>query len=144
MQFKKKLQKPVLFAIFTGMLIICCFHMYAICYFHRNAKCDHIMCFYNSRETVSMRDKEGFQDYRFMPEPNLLPVHVYDNSTVPCDTHSEVVNIDMVREQMPELPHKKREHLQKRYNLSIEVINILLVSYQLKACCKFTLVLKQK
>ncbi|XP_029644270.1 glutamyl-tRNA(Gln) amidotransferase subunit B, mitochondrial isoform X1 [Octopus sinensis] len=77
-------------------------------------------------ETVSMRDKEGFQDYRFMPEPNLLPVHVYDNSTVPCDAHSEVVNIDTLREQMPELPNKKREHLQKNYNLSIEVSNILL------------------
>ena len=29
-----------------------------------------------------MRDKEVLQDYRFMPEPNLPPLQLYDDRTI--------------------------------------------------------------
>ena len=74
-----------------------------------------------------MRDKEGFQDYRFMPEPNLPPVYVYDDQSLPM-TNSSVVNMDAIQSQMPELPNQLRTRLQQDYNLSLETINVLLVS----------------
>ncbi len=43
-------------------------------------------------ETRSMRSKEEANDYRYFPDPDLLPVHVDD------------AFIDSCREQMPELP----------------------------------------
>lgn len=36
-----------------------------------------------------MRDKEKVHDYRFMPEPNLPPLHIYDNKTLPAGELSE-------------------------------------------------------
>ncbi|GAB1601586.1 glutamyl-tRNA(Gln) amidotransferase subunit B, mitochondrial-like [Argonauta hians] len=77
-------------------------------------------------QTLSMRDKESLLDYRFMPEPNLLPIHVFDNSSIPPDPHTDGVNMDSLKEQMPELPQVKRQHLHTKYNLPVEVINILL------------------
>ncbi|KTF85582.1 hypothetical protein cypCar_00022288 [Cyprinus carpio] len=38
-----------------------------------------------SGNTIPMRDKEGLQDYRFMPEPNLPPLFVYESkASVPA------------------------------------------------------------
>ncbi|XP_076995932.1 glutamyl-tRNA(Gln) amidotransferase subunit B, mitochondrial isoform X2 [Tamandua tetradactyla] len=39
--------------------------------------------------TVPMRDKEGKQDYRFMPEPNLPPLVLYDATSLPAGADSQ-------------------------------------------------------
>uniref|UniRef100_A0A8C8IXE4 Glutamyl-tRNA(Gln) amidotransferase subunit B, mitochondrial n=1 Tax=Oncorhynchus tshawytscha TaxID=74940 RepID=A0A8C8IXE4_ONCTS len=56
--------------------------------------------------TIPMRDKEGLQDYRFMPEPNLPPLMVY-----------EVVVLEEVRERLPELPSVRRQRLVETYGI---------------------------
>ncbi|XP_054846461.1 glutamyl-tRNA(Gln) amidotransferase subunit B, mitochondrial [Eublepharis macularius] len=68
--------------------------------------------------TIAMRDKEGKQDYRFMPEPNLPPLILYDAKSLPTRTcHHQVVNIDQLREKIPDLPSVKRAKLVERYGI---------------------------
>ena len=57
-------------------------------------------------ETRSMRSKEVANDYRYFPDPDLLPV-VIDESV-----------IDEIRGQLPELPAVKRERYQTQLELS--------------------------
>lgn len=57
-------------------------------------------------ETRSMRGKEEAHDYRYFPEPDLLPIEVT----------AELV--DSVRGQMPELPEAKRARFIEAYGLS--------------------------
>ncbi|XP_036914304.1 glutamyl-tRNA(Gln) amidotransferase subunit B, mitochondrial [Sturnira hondurensis] len=68
--------------------------------------------------TVPMRDKEGKQDYRFIPEPNLPPLRLYDSVSLPAGIDpQQVVNIDQIREQLPELPSVTREKLVQQYGM---------------------------
>jgi aspartyl-tRNA(Asn)/glutamyl-tRNA(Gln) amidotransferase subunit B len=50
-------------------------------------------------ETRSMRSKEDAQDYRYFPDPDLLPLVVTEQ------------DIEKVRSEMPELPEKRRADL---------------------------------
>ncbi|XP_069782555.1 glutamyl-tRNA(Gln) amidotransferase subunit B, mitochondrial isoform X2 [Narcine bancroftii] len=76
---------------------------------------------YKSGQTIFMRDKERKQDYRFMPEPNLPPLIIYDNETLPSNVNPhQVVNIDYIREQLPELPNVKRRRLVEKYGILVE------------------------
>ncbi|MGH0146488.1 UNVERIFIED_CONTAM: hypothetical protein FKN15_008484 [Acipenser sinensis] len=55
---------------------------------------------------------------RFMPEPNLPPLIVYDNKTVPAHADpQQVVNIDQIRERLPELPNVRRSRLVEQYGI---------------------------
>ncbi|XP_069349240.1 glutamyl-tRNA(Gln) amidotransferase subunit B, mitochondrial isoform X2 [Eulemur rufifrons] len=68
--------------------------------------------------TVPMRDKEGKQDYRFMPEPNLPPLWLYDTTSLPAGADSQqVINVDQIREKLPELPSVTRERLIQQYGM---------------------------
>uniref|UniRef100_A0A8B9ZRD3 Glutamyl-tRNA(Gln) amidotransferase subunit B, mitochondrial n=2 Tax=Anas TaxID=8835 RepID=A0A8B9ZRD3_9AVES len=68
--------------------------------------------------TVPMRDKEGMQDYRFMPEPNLPPLILYDTKSLPANVnHQQVVNIDWIHERLPDLPSAKRAKLVELYGI---------------------------
>ncbi|KAF5902201.1 glutamyl-tRNA(Gln) amidotransferase subunit B, mitochondrial, partial [Clarias magur] len=69
--------------------------------------------------TVPMRDKEGLQDYRFMPEPNLPPLFVYEGvSSVPHGVDpAHMVVIDRLKAQIPELPGVKRTRLMEEYGI---------------------------
>ncbi|NWR58674.1 GATB amidotransferase, partial [Bucorvus abyssinicus] len=68
--------------------------------------------------TIPMRDKEGKQDYRFMPEPNLPPLILYDEKSLPANmNHQQVVNIDWIRERLPDLPSVKRAKLVEQYGI---------------------------
>ena len=51
----------------------------------------------NSRETRSMRGKEDAHDYRYFPEPDLMPLEISREW------------VQSVRDKMPELPSQKRE-----------------------------------
>ncbi|XP_066516775.1 glutamyl-tRNA(Gln) amidotransferase subunit B, mitochondrial [Hoplias malabaricus] len=72
-----------------------------------------------SGTTVPMRDKEGLQDYRFMPEPNLPPLIVYESvESVPAGVDpAHVVVIDRLRTGLPELPGVRRERLVEKYGI---------------------------
>ncbi|XP_029412622.1 glutamyl-tRNA(Gln) amidotransferase subunit B, mitochondrial isoform X2 [Nannospalax galili] len=68
--------------------------------------------------TVPMRDKEGKQDYRFMPEPNLPPLVLYNSTSLPAHADiQQVVNIDQIRDMLPELPSTTRERLIQKYGI---------------------------
>lgn len=49
----------------------------------------------NTGQTRTMRSKEDSNDYRYFPDPDLLPVHVNDNM------------INAIRNTLPELPDEK-------------------------------------
>lgn len=57
-------------------------------------------------ETRPMRSKETATDYRYFPEPDLLPVCI------------DEAYIQAIRETMPELPNAKRSRFQHKYGLS--------------------------
>ena len=57
-------------------------------------------------ETRSMRSKEDAHDYRYFPDPDLLPL-VLDPAWVKA-----------IEETLPELPDAKRQRLQTQYGLS--------------------------
>ncbi|XP_050417233.1 glutamyl-tRNA(Gln) amidotransferase subunit B, mitochondrial [Patella vulgata] len=70
----------------------------------------------NTGKTIAMRDKEKVLDYRFMPEPNLPPLHIYNSQSLPADIPSDrVVLTDQLQNNIPELPSEKRNRLQKKY-----------------------------
>ncbi|XP_041905965.1 glutamyl-tRNA(Gln) amidotransferase subunit B, mitochondrial isoform X3 [Corvus kubaryi] len=82
--------------------------------------------------TVPMRDKEGKQDYRFMPEPNLPPLILYDAKSLPANmNHQQVINIDWIHERLPDLPSVKREKLVEQYGILPEHSFTLLVLAEL-------------
>lgn len=60
----------------------------------------------NKGETRSMRSKEDAHDYRYFPDPDLLPLEV------------EQAWIEEIRASLPELPDQKRARFQKEYGLS--------------------------
>ncbi len=55
--------------------------------------------------TVPLRGKEGSSDYRYFPEPDLLPLVLEDSF------------INKVSDSLPELPHRRRRRLMEEYNL---------------------------
>ena len=57
-------------------------------------------------ETRSMRSKEVANDYRYFPEPDLLPVVI------------DEAYIESVRAELPELPNAKRARFVSQYGLS--------------------------
>jgi aspartyl-tRNA(Asn)/glutamyl-tRNA(Gln) amidotransferase subunit B len=56
-------------------------------------------------QTVSMRSKEHAHDYRYFPEPDLVPLRVSDHW------------LHLVRESLPELPQDRRERFVAEYGL---------------------------
>jgi aspartyl-tRNA(Asn)/glutamyl-tRNA(Gln) amidotransferase subunit B len=57
-------------------------------------------------ETRSMRTKEEAHDYRYFPDPDLLPLQV-----------SEAL-LSEIRQALPELPDARRERFERQYGLS--------------------------
>lgn len=71
-------------------------------------------------ETRSMRSKEEANDYRYFPDPDLLPLEL------------EQAWIDEIRANLPELPDDKRRRLMSQYGLS-QYDAVVLISEQAKA-----------
>jgi len=70
-------------------------------------------------ETRSMRSKEVANDYRYFPEPDLLPVVIDD------------AFIETIRQSLPELPDAKRERFCAQYGLSIYDAGVLASSREM-------------
>ncbi len=67
-------------------------------------------------ETRSMRSKEDANDYRYFPDPDLLPVEI-----TPAD-------IEAVRATLPELPDAKKQRFMADYALSAYDASLLTLS----------------
>jgi aspartyl-tRNA(Asn)/glutamyl-tRNA(Gln) amidotransferase subunit B len=63
--------------------------------------------------TISMRGKEEAHDYRYFPDPDLVPVVVSDSW------------VASVRDTLPELPEAKRERFMAQYNLPLYDAQVL-------------------
>jgi aspartyl-tRNA(Asn)/glutamyl-tRNA(Gln) amidotransferase subunit B len=59
----------------------------------------------DKNETRSMRSKEDAQDYRYFPDPDLLPLVISEE------------DIERIRKSMPELPQTKRQRYQSDFEL---------------------------
>ncbi|MCC7461830.1 MAG: Asp-tRNA(Asn)/Glu-tRNA(Gln) amidotransferase subunit GatB, partial [Gammaproteobacteria bacterium] len=70
-------------------------------------------------ETRSMRSKEEANDYRYFPDPDLLPVEL------------DAAWIAGVRAQLPELPDAKAQRFQSQYGLSAYDAGVLTASVEL-------------
>ena len=70
-------------------------------------------------ETRSMRSKEDAQDYRYFPDPDLLPVAIDDEW------------IDQVRTALPELPLSKQARYVSDFGLSVYDANTLTSSREM-------------
>ncbi len=72
-------------------------------------------------ETRSMRSKEEANDYRYFPDPDLLPVALND------------AYIEAVRKTLPELPDQKAARFSSQYGLSPYDAGVLTASRELAA-----------
>ncbi len=64
-------------------------------------------------ETRSMRSKEEAHDYRYFPDPDLLPLELKQDF------------VDGLKQHLPELPDEKRARFMKDYGLSAYDANVL-------------------
>jgi aspartyl-tRNA(Asn)/glutamyl-tRNA(Gln) amidotransferase subunit B len=67
-------------------------------------------------ETRSMRSKEEAEDYRYFPDPDLLPVVITEES------------VEAIRSTLPELPDARRERFMSRFGLTTELADQLTAS----------------
>jgi aspartyl-tRNA(Asn)/glutamyl-tRNA(Gln) amidotransferase subunit B len=67
----------------------------------------------NKGVTESMRTKEEAQDYRYFPDPDLVPFEVQPDL------------VEKVRASMPELPRPKKERFAEQYGLGEKDIEVL-------------------
>ena len=64
-------------------------------------------------ETRSMRSKEDAHDYRYFPDPDLLPLNLDKDL------------IEKIKKSLPELPDEKKERFIKDYSLNTYEANVL-------------------
>lgn len=64
--------------------------------------------------TVPMRSKEDAHDYRYFPEPDLVPIIIKEEK------------IKNIKEGLPEMPSKKKERFLKQYELSEKEVEIII------------------
>ena len=70
-------------------------------------------------ETRSMRSKEEANDYRYFPDPDLLPVFISEEFK------------SQIKAQLPELPNARKQRFREQYQLDDENAGILTASRQL-------------
>jgi aspartyl-tRNA(Asn)/glutamyl-tRNA(Gln) amidotransferase subunit B len=73
----------------------------------------------DKNETRSMRSKEEANDYRYFPDPDLLPLVI------------EPEFLQQVRVELPELPDDKKQRFMKHYDLSLYDAGVLTSSRDL-------------
>ena len=77
--------------------------------------------------TIVMRSKEDAHDYRYFPEPDLLPLIIED------------AWIDSVKKTLPELPHDKRARFVSRLEITPYMAEVLSASRDLASYFEETL-----
>jgi len=71
-----------------------------------------------TEEAVLMRSKEEAHDYRYFPEPDLVPISV------------STEKIGAIRDQLPELPEARSLRFKTEYALNDEVVSILIAEVE--------------
>lgn len=74
-------------------------------------------------KTVTMRDKEVKNDYRFMPEPNLPPLRLHLDRNV--ENENNLVDVPYLNDQLPEMPEETRQKLKEKFDISQEYILVI-------------------
>ena len=64
-------------------------------------------------KTVTMRSKEDANDYRYFPDPDIIPIVIKDSI------------IEDVKKEMPELPKQRTERFMSSYELTEKEVDIL-------------------
>ena len=72
-------------------------------------------------ETRSMRSKEDAHDYRYFPDPDLLPLELKNDF------------IEKIKSEIPELPDEKKKRFIDKFNLSSYEANILVSDKEISA-----------
>ena len=85
----------------------------------------------NKNITKSMRSKEEANDYRYFPDPDLLPIEIDEEF------------IKEIENEMSKLPDEKRVSYKEQYNLTEEQINILLNNSELSNFADATFIKSQ-
>jgi len=67
----------------------------------------------DKNETRSMRSKEEANDYRYFPDPDLLPVEITEEF------------LQQVQQTLPELPHEKKARFIEQYQLKTDDAEVL-------------------
>ncbi|MCD6040080.1 MAG: gatB [Gammaproteobacteria bacterium] len=67
-------------------------------------------------ETRAMRSKEEADDYRYFPDPDLLPVRITEKQ------------IEEIRQHLPELPQQKHQRFMEQYGLNTYDATVLVSS----------------
>jgi len=82
------------------------------------------------RATVSMRKKEGNVDYKYFPEPNILPIRL------------DAAWIKSIQDHLPELPDERKARYMREYHLNDYDANVLVNNRSLAQfydeVCKYT------
>ena len=73
----------------------------------------------DSGQTRTMRSKEDAHDYRYFPDPDLLPLEFDDDF------------IEKIRASLPELPDAKKSRFINDYNLSVDDSDVLVAEREL-------------
>ena len=73
----------------------------------------------DKNRTTSMREKEEAHDYRYFPDPDLLPLVIDDDW------------IEAIKKALPELPDEKKNRFKKEYNLPVYDADVLTTSREL-------------
>lgn len=73
----------------------------------------------DKNETRSMRSKEEANDYRYFPDPDLLPLVI------------EPTFLQEIKAGLPELPDEKKHRFMQQYNLSLYDASVLISSREL-------------
>lgn len=60
----------------------------------------------NEKKTKSMRSKEQAHDYRYFPEPDLIPYYI------------SIEEVNDIKQNLPELPEQKKKRFIEKYQLS--------------------------
>jgi aspartyl-tRNA(Asn)/glutamyl-tRNA(Gln) amidotransferase subunit B len=86
----------------------------------------------NKSLTFSQRIKEGSADYRYFPEPDIPPIKLKikksKNQKIKDNNESlpdEFIDIEKLKQELPELPKNKRERFKKEYGFKNQDAKLL-------------------
>ncbi len=75
----------------------------------------------NANETRTMRSKEDAHDYRYFPDPDLLPLHVSD------------AMLETLKQHLPELPDEKKRRYTQTYDITPYDASVLVADKDIAA-----------
>jgi aspartyl-tRNA(Asn)/glutamyl-tRNA(Gln) amidotransferase subunit B len=79
------------------------------------------------QNTFSQRVKEGAADYRYFPEPDIPLLKLKTQLTEPKDGEN-FIDIDKIRQELPEMPMGKRKRFMEEYGLSLADAKVLVAT----------------